>query len=55
VTASLGATWITHGNHLEVYFNLRVVVWLTVVGLGLAGEAASLPGQPLQPLSQATL
>ena len=40
VTASLGATWITPGNHLEAYFDLRVVVWLTVEGLGLTGEAA---------------
>jgi len=34
VTASWGATWITPGNHLRAYFDLRVVVWLTVEGLG---------------------
>jgi len=40
VTTSWGATWITPGNHLRAYFDLRVVVWLTVEGLGLTGEAA---------------
>jgi len=38
VTASWGATWITPGNHLRAYFDLRVVVWLTVEGLGLTGK-----------------
>jgi len=52
-TASWGATWITPGNHLRAYFDLRVVVWLTVVGLRLTGEAARLPGQPPQSQSQA--
>jgi len=46
VTPSWGATWITPGNHLRAYFDLRVVVWLKVEGLGLTGEAARLPGQP---------
>jgi len=55
VTASRGATWITPGNHLRAVFDLRVVVWLTVEGLGLIGEAARLPGQPPQSQSQATL
>jgi len=34
VTASWGATWITPGNHLRAYFDLRVIEWLTVEGLG---------------------
>jgi len=54
VTASWGATWITPGNHLQVYFALWVVVWLTVEGLGLTREAARLLGQPPQSQSQAT-
>jgi len=54
VTASWGATWITPGNHLRAYFDLRVVVWLTVEGLGLTVEAVRLPGQPPQSQSQAT-
>jgi len=54
VTASWGATWITPGNHLRAYFDLRVVVWLTVEGLGLTGKAARLLGQPPQTESQAT-
>jgi len=54
VTASWGVIWITPGNHLRAYFDLRVVVWLTVQGLGLPGEAARLPGQPLQSQSQPT-
>jgi len=54
VTTSWGATWITPGNHLRAYFDLRVVVWLTVEGLGLTREAAMLPGHPLQSQSQAT-
>jgi len=54
VTASWGAIWITPGNHLRAYFDLRVVVWLTVEGLGLTGEAARLPGQLPQSQSQAT-
>jgi len=54
VTASWGATSITPGNHLRAYFDLRVVVWLTVEGLGLTVEAARLPGQPPQSKSQAT-
>jgi len=33
VTASWGAAWITPGNHLRAYFDLRVIVWLTVEGL----------------------
>jgi len=37
VTASWGATWITPGNHLRAYFDLRVVVWLTGEGLGRTG------------------
>jgi len=43
--ASWDATWITHRNHLRAYFDIRVVVWLTVEGLGLTGEAARLSGQ----------
>jgi len=54
VTASWGATWIKPGNHLRAYFDFGVVVWLTVEGLGLTGEAARLPGQPPQSQSQAT-
>jgi len=54
VAASWGATWITPGNHLRAYVDLRVVVWLTVEGLALIGEAARLPGQPPQSQSQAT-
>jgi len=54
VTASWGATWITPGNHLRADFDLRVVVWLTVEGLGLTGKAARLPGQLPQSQSQAT-
>jgi len=46
VTASRGATWITPVNHLEAYFDLRLVVWLTVVGLGLTEKVARIPGQP---------
>jgi len=52
VTASWGTTWITLGNNLQAYFDLRGVVWLTVEGLGLSGEAARLPGQPPQSQSQ---
>jgi len=54
VTDSWGATRITPGNHLQAYFDLRVVVWLTVEGLWLTGEAARLPGQPPQSQSQVT-
>jgi len=54
VTASWGATRITPGNHLRAYFDLRVVVWLTVEGLGLTGKDARLPGQPPQSQSEAT-
>jgi len=54
VTASWGATWIPPGNHLRAYFDLQVVVWLTVEGLGLTGEAAMLPGQPSQHDSHTT-
>jgi len=54
VTVSWSATWITPGNPLRAYFDLWVVVWLTVEGLGLTGEAARLPGQPPQSQSQAT-
>jgi len=54
MTASWGATWITPGNHLRAYFDLWVVVWLTVEGLGQTGEAVGLPGQPPQCQSQAT-
>jgi len=46
VTASWGTTWILPGNHLRAYFDLRVVVWSTVEGLGLTREKARLPGQP---------
>ena len=38
VTASWGATWITPENHLLAYVDLRVVVWLTVEGLGIPGK-----------------
>jgi len=55
MTGSRGATWITPGNHLLAYFDLRVVVWLRVEGLGLTREAARLPGQPPQTQPQATL
>jgi len=54
VTASRGATWIKPGNHLRAYFDLQVVVWLTVEGLGLTGEATRLPRQPPQNQSRAT-
>jgi len=54
VTDVWGATWITPGNPLQAYFDLRVVVWLTVERLGLTGEAARLPGQPPQSLSRVT-
>jgi len=54
VTASWGATWITLGNHLQAYFDLRVVVCLTVESLGQTGEAARLPGEPPQSQSQVT-
>jgi len=54
VSASWGATWITPGNHIPAYFDLRVVVLLTVEGLGLTGEAARLPGPLPQSQSQAT-
>jgi len=54
VASSWGATWITPGNHLRAYFDLRVVVRLIVEGLGLTREAARLPGQPPQSQSQAT-
>jgi len=54
VTAFWGPTWITPGNHLRGYFDLRVVEWLTVEGLGLTGEAARLPGQPPQSQSWVT-
>jgi len=45
VTATSGAIWIMSGNHLQAYFNLRVVVWVTIKGLGMTGEAARLPKQ----------
>jgi len=54
VTASWGATWITPGNDLRAYFDLRVVVWLTVESLEMPEDAARLPGQPPQRQSQAT-
>jgi len=54
VTTSWGASWITPGNHLRIYLDFRVVVWLTVEGLGLTGEAARLPGQPPHSQSEAT-
>jgi len=54
VTASRGATWITPGNPLREYYDLRVVVWLTVEGLGLTGETARLRGQAPQSQWQAT-
>jgi len=53
-TASWGATWITPGNHLWAYFDLRVVVWITEEGLRLTGEAARLAGQPPPGESEAT-
>jgi len=33
------------GNYLQAYFNLQVVVWVTIKGLGMTGEAARLPEQ----------
>jgi len=45
VTTSRGTTWIIPGNHLRAYFDLRVIVWSTVEGLGQTREAARLPGQ----------
>ena len=54
VTAPRGATWITPGNHLRASSDVWVVVWLTVEGLGLRGEATRLLGQPPQSQSQAT-
>jgi len=48
VTAFWGTTWIMPGNYLRAYFDLRVVVWSTVEGLGLTGEAARLLGEPLK-------
>jgi len=53
-TPSWGATWITPGNHLPAYFDLRVVLWLTVEGLGLTGEAERLVGEPPQSQSRVT-
>ena len=55
VSASWGATWIMPEDDLQAYLDLRVVVWLTIVGLGLTGEAARLPGPPSQCQSQTTL
>jgi len=52
-TATLGSTWILPGNHLLAYFDLLVVVWSNVEGLGLTEEAARLLRHPLQQ-SQAT-
>jgi len=52
VPASQGATWITSGNHLQVCFDLRVVVWLTVEGFGPTRKAVRLPEQPHQCQSQ---
>jgi len=52
--ASWGATLIIPGNHLRAYFDLWVVEWLTVEGLGLNGEAVKLLKQPPQCQSQAT-
>jgi len=40
VSTAWDATWILPENHLHEYFSLRVVVWLTVGGLGLTREAA---------------
>jgi len=54
VTASWGASWITPGDNLRAYFDLLVLVWLIVEGLGLTGEAVRLPGQPPQSQSPAT-
>jgi len=54
MTASWGATRIRPENHLREYVDLLVVVWLTVEGLGLTGEAARLSGQLPQNQSQAT-
>jgi len=56
VTASWGATWIKPENHLWAYFDLWIVVWLTVEGSDseLTGEDGKLPGQPPQCQSQAT-
>jgi len=54
VTASWGATLITPGNHLQAYLDLRLVVWLTVEGVGLTREAARLPGQPPENQARAT-
>jgi len=42
LTTSWGAPWIAPGNHLRAYCDLRVVVWLTVEGLGLTWDAARL-------------
>jgi len=39
VTACLGATWITRGNHLPVYLDLQVVISFTVQSMGPIGEA----------------
>jgi len=54
VTPSWGATLILPGNYLWAYFDLHVVVWLTVAGFGQTGEAARQPAQPPQCQSQAT-
>jgi len=54
VTAAWGATWRTPGNYLRAYFDLWVVVWLTVEGFGLTGEAARLPEPPPQRQSGVT-
>jgi len=53
-TTSEGASWIMPGNQLRAYFDLMVVVWLAVEGLGLMGEAARLQGQSPKCQSQAT-
>ena len=45
VTGSLGAIWIHPGKDLWAYLDLRVVLWLSVAGLGLTQEAARLVGQ----------
>ena len=56
LTISWGS-WITPAseNHLQAYFDLRVIVWSTVEGLGQTREVARLPGQLPLCQSQAIL
>ena len=52
VSAFWSATWVMTGNQIRAYLNLRVVVWLIGVRLGLTAEAARLSEQSPQCQSQ---